>query len=48
MNFIGDRVERWEKAKQGNFWDWIKCKMLDTYIFYLGGYRIVNSQQLTG
>jgi hypothetical protein len=32
MNSIGDRLERWEKAKQGNPWDWIKNKMIDTYL----------------
>ena len=24
-----------------------KSKMIDTYVFYIGKYRIVNSQQLT-
>ena len=23
---FGDRFGRWEKAKQGNLWDWIKSK----------------------
>ena len=27
----------------GNLWDWIKVKLIDTYVFYIGGYRIVNS-----
>ena len=43
----GDRLGRQEKVKQGNLWDWIKCKMIDTNFFYTGGYRVVNSQQLT-
>ena len=30
MKYIGDRLERREKAKQGNPWDWIKSKMIDT------------------
>ena len=28
MKSIGDRLERWEKAKRGNLWDWIKSKMI--------------------
>ena len=27
MKFIGDRLRRWEKAKWGNLWDWIKSKI---------------------
>lgn len=26
MKFIGDRLGKWEKVKQGNLWDWIKDK----------------------
>ena len=48
MKYIGDRLGRWEKAKQGNLWYWIKSKMIDTYFFNVGGgYRIDNSEQLT-
>lgn len=27
MKFIGGRLRRQEKEKQGNLWDWIKGKM---------------------
>ena len=47
MKSIGDRLGRQEKEKWGNLWDWIKSKMIDMYFFYISGYRIVNSQQLT-
>ena len=48
MKSTGDGLGKWERAEwvQGNLWDWIKRKMIDTY-FYIGGYRVVNSQQLT-
>ena len=39
---IDDRLVTQEKTNWGNFWYWIKSKMLDTY-FYIGGYRMVNS-----
>ena len=45
MKSIGARSGRWEKT---NFWDWIKGKIVETYFFYTGEYRIVNSYQLTG
>ena len=45
MKSIGDRLGKQEKAKQGNLWDLIKSKMIDTYFFYISGYRIFNSQQ---
>ena len=47
MDYIkstGDRLGRYEKAKGGNLWDWIKSKMIDTCFFYVGGYRMLNSQ----
>ena len=47
MKSIGARLGRQEEAKQGNLWDWIKSRMIDTYFFYIGGHRLVNSQQLT-
>ena len=49
MKFTGDRLRRWEKAKwgRGNLYDWIQSKMIDTFIFYIGGHKVVNSQQLT-
>ena len=37
MKSIGDRLGRQEDAKQGNLWDRIKGKMIDTYSFYIGG-----------
>ena len=46
MESTGDRLGRWEKAKWRSFWDWIKSNMIDTYFFYIGGYRIGNSHQL--
>ena len=37
MKFIGDRLESRGKAKEGqevgNFWDWIKSKMINTHLF---------------
>ena len=45
MKYTGDRLERQEKAKQGNVWDWIKSKMIDAGFSCTGGYRVVNSQQ---
>ena len=44
MSCIGERLGRWEKAKWGNFWDWIKSKMRDIYIFYIGGCKVVKSK----
>ena len=35
---------RQEKAKLGNFRNWIKSKIIDTYFFYRGGCRRVDSQ----
>ena len=46
MKPTGDRLWGQEKAKQRNLCDWIKRKMIDTYFFYTGGYRVVNSPQL--
>ena len=45
MKYTGNRLGWWEKAKWGNLWEWIKSKMIDTYFFYISGYRIFNSQQ---
>ena len=39
---INGRLRRQENAKQGNLWDWLKSKMGDMYIFYIGGYNMVN------
>ena len=39
MNSIGGGLGRWEKTEQGNLCDWMKR---DTYLFYIGGHRIVN------
>ena len=47
MKSTGDRLGRQEKANWGSLWHWIKGKMIDTYFFYIGGYGIVTSQQLT-
>ena len=44
MKSIGDRLGKQEKAKWGNFWDWIKSKMRDIYIFYIGGCKVVKSK----
>ena len=41
MKSIGDRLGRQGKAERGNFWDWIKSKLIHTYFLYIGGYRIV-------
>lgn len=40
---LGGRLRRWEKAKWGNLWDWIKVNWRDRYFFYIGGYRTVKS-----
>ena len=34
MKSIGDRVERQEKAKWGNLWDWIKSKVINTLLLH--------------
>ena len=47
MKSIGDRVGRQENAKQVNLQNQIKCKMIDTYFFYIGGYRRVTCRQVT-
>lgn len=49
MKSIGDKAGggRVKESTAGNLWDWMKSKIIDTYIFYIGGYRIVNSQQFT-
>ena len=43
MEPTGDRLGRWEKAKQGNLWDWIKSKPINTHFFHTDEYRRVNS-----
>ena len=40
--FIGGRLGRREKAKQGNLLDCIKSET-ETCFFYVGGHRIVNN-----
>ena len=49
MKSTGERLVRREKVKHWgqDLWDWIKTKVIDTYFFYTGGYRIANSWQLT-
>ena len=55
MKSTGDRLGRPEKAQprgaggrgEGDLWDWIESKMIDTYLFYIGGCRIANRQQST-
>ena len=37
-----DRLGRRETAKWRNLWDWIENKMINTFLFYIGGYRIVT------
>ena len=47
MKSTSDSLGRWEKAKWGNLWDWIKSKVINTYFFILvGGYSIVNIQRI--
>ena len=36
MKSIGDRLGRWEKLKQGDFWDWIKSNM-EPWLMWLSG-----------
>ena len=53
MKFTGDRLRRWEKAKQGQGclgWGEIsgtgqKVQRIYTYFFDTGGYGMVNSSQ---
>ena len=45
MKSIGGRLRGWEKAKLSNLWDWI-IRQIDTYSFYIGGYRTVSNEQL--
>ena len=33
MKSTGDRLGRLEKAKQGNLWNWIREKMVNTNFF---------------
>ena len=48
LKSTGDRLGQWEKAKvRGTSGTGLKSKMIDTYFFYIGGYRIINSQRLT-
>ena len=42
MKSICGRLRGREKAKQRNFWNWMKAKWRNTYFFHTGGYRIVN------
>lgn len=42
MKSIGDRLRRWDKAKQENLWDRRKSEMMDMCCFYMDGYRIVQ------
>ena len=35
MKSTGDRLGEAGKSKAGNFWNWIKGKMTDTYFFYI-------------
>ena len=42
MKSIGARLGRWEKAKWGNFWDWIKIKMMDTSFTQVGRGSAIN------
>ena len=41
----GDGLGRQKKAERGQLWGCIKSKMINSYFFYIGGYRIINSQQ---
>ena len=47
MKPTGDILGRQKEAEWENLRDLIKGKMIDTYFFYIGEYKIVNSQQLT-
>ena len=47
MKPAGDRRGRWEEAKWGNLWDWMKGPMTDTSFSHTGGHRVVTHRQLT-